>query len=55
MLVQQGNPIEVRYKEWTERGPAINQLVYCIHSFREAALSKDPKFDHIEVAEKQKV
>ncbi|CAL9067404.1 heat shock 70 kDa protein 14-like [Musa acuminata AAA Group] len=54
-LQKQGNPIEVRYKEWTERGPAINQLVYCIHSFREAALSKDPKFDHIEVAEKQKV
>ncbi|KAJ8464453.1 hypothetical protein OPV22_027005 [Ensete ventricosum] len=54
-LQKQGNPIEVRYKEWTERGPAINQLAYCIHSFREAALSKDPKFDHIDVAEKQKV
>ncbi|RWW31596.1 hypothetical protein GW17_00003781 [Ensete ventricosum] len=49
-----GNPIEVRYKEWTERGPAIAQIAYCINSFRGAALSKDPKFDHIDMAEKQK-
>ncbi|XP_072964556.1 heat shock 70 kDa protein 15-like [Typha angustifolia] len=54
-LQKQGDPIEVRYKEWTERGPAIDQLVYCINSFREAALSNDPKFDHIDLAEKQKV
>ncbi|RRT79671.1 hypothetical protein B296_00025009 [Ensete ventricosum] len=50
-----GNPIEVRYKECTERGPAIAQIAYCINSFRGAALSKDPKFDHIDMAEKQKV
>ncbi|KAG6482379.1 hypothetical protein ZIOFF_059010 [Zingiber officinale] len=54
-LQKQGNPIEERYKEWTERGPAIDQLVYCINSFRGAALSNDPKFDHIDIAEKQKV
>ncbi|CAL9099766.1 unnamed protein product [Musa acuminata var. zebrina] len=54
-LQKLGNPIEVRYKEWTERGPAIAQLAYCINSFRGAALSKDPKFDHIDIAEKQKV
>jgi heat shock protein 4 len=54
-LKTQGDPIELRYKEWTERNPAVEQLVYCINSFREAALSKDPKFDHIEVEEKQKV
>ncbi|WOK93910.1 heat shock 70 kDa protein 14-like [Canna indica] len=54
-LQKQGNPIEERYKEWTERGPAIEQLAYCINSFRGAALSKDPKFDHIDIAEKQKV
>ena len=53
--MQQGAPIEERYKEWTERGPAIDQLIYCISSFREAALSKDPKFDHIDIADKQKV
>ncbi|KAK3137331.1 hypothetical protein QOZ80_5BG0450890 [Eleusine coracana subsp. coracana] len=50
-----GDPIEARYKEWMERGSAIDQLVYCISSFREAALSNDQKFDHIEVSEKQKV
>ncbi|CAL9091816.1 unnamed protein product [Musa textilis] len=54
-LQKLGNPIEMRYKEWTERGPAIAQLSYCINSFRGAALSKDPKFDHIDIAEKQKV
>ncbi|KAG0517223.1 hypothetical protein BDA96_09G070300 [Sorghum bicolor] len=50
-----GDPIEARYKEWTERGSAVDQLVYCINSFREAALSNDQKFDHIDVSEKQKV
>lgn len=54
-LMQQGDPIEERYKEYTERGPTTEQLAYCFNSYREAALSKDPKFDHIEVAEKQKV
>lgn len=54
-LKKQGDPIEERYKESTERRPAIEQLVSCIRSFREAALSHDPKFDHIDIAEKQKV
>ncbi|PKA53830.1 Heat shock 70 kDa protein 14 [Apostasia shenzhenica] len=54
-LKGQGNPIEVRHKEWSDRGPATDQLAYCINSYREAALSKDPKFDHIDIAEKQKV
>ncbi|KAJ3694147.1 hypothetical protein LUZ60_009627 [Juncus effusus] len=54
-LKTQGDPIEQRYKEWTEREPAIDQLNHCINSFREAALSKDPRFDHIELDEKQKV
>ncbi|XP_039143046.1 heat shock 70 kDa protein 14-like [Dioscorea cayenensis subsp. rotundata] len=54
-LKKQGDPIEERYKEYTERGPTTEQLAYCFNSYREAALSKDPKFDHIEVAEKQKV
>ncbi|KAH0457383.1 hypothetical protein IEQ34_012698 [Dendrobium chrysotoxum] len=55
MRNKQGDPIELRHKEWTERGPAFGQLVHCINSYREAALSKDPKFDHIDIAEKQKV
>lgn len=33
----------------------INHLIYCINSYRDVAMSKDPKFDHIDIAEKQKV
>ncbi|KAB5574235.1 hypothetical protein DKX38_001429 [Salix brachista] len=54
-LKKQGDPIEVRYKEYTERGPVLDQLVYCINSYREAAVSSDPKFEHIDLNEKQKV
>lgn len=54
-LKKQGDPIEERYKEHTERGSVIDQLVYCINSYREAAMSNDPKFDHIDLSEKQKV
>lgn len=54
-MLQQGDPIEERYKEHTERGSVIDQLVYCINSYREAAMSNDPKFDHIDLSEKQKV
>ncbi|XP_062230936.1 heat shock 70 kDa protein 15-like [Phragmites australis] len=50
-----GDPIEARYKEWMERGSAADQLVYCINSFREAALSNGQMFDHIDMSEKQKV
>ncbi|KDP37205.1 hypothetical protein JCGZ_06261 [Jatropha curcas] len=54
-LKKQGDPIEERYKEHMERGSVIDQLGYCINSYREAAVSSDPKFDHIDLAEKQKV
>ncbi|KAE8699481.1 Heat shock 70 kDa protein 14 [Hibiscus syriacus] len=54
-LKKQGDPIEERYKEYAERGSVIDQLAYCINSYREAAMSSDPKFDHIELEEKQKV
>ncbi|XP_030464635.1 heat shock 70 kDa protein 15-like [Syzygium oleosum] len=54
-LKKQGDPIEERYKEHMERGSVIDQLVYCINSYREAAMSNDPKFDHIDLSEKQKV
>lgn len=53
--LQRGDPIEFRYKEHSERGTVIDQLVYCINSYREAAMSNDSKFDHIELAERQKV
>ncbi|KAK8546876.1 hypothetical protein V6N13_093915 [Hibiscus sabdariffa] len=54
-LKKQGDPIEERYKEYTERGAVIDKLVYSINSYREAAMSNDPKFDHVELAGKQKV
>lgn len=54
-ILQQGDPIEERFKEFTERGAVIDQLNYCIASYREAAMSADAKFDHIDLAEKQKV
>lgn len=54
-LKKQGDPIEERYKEYQERGSVVDQLVYCINSYREAANSNDSKFDHIDIAEKQKV
>ncbi|KAL7140085.1 hypothetical protein ABFS83_09G097400 [Erythranthe nasuta] len=54
-LKKQGDPIEFRFKEHTERGSVVDQLAYCISSYRDAVVSNDPKFDHIDVAEKQKV
>ncbi|XP_074275972.1 heat shock 70 kDa protein 14-like [Silene latifolia] len=54
-LKKKGNPVEERYKEHMERGGAVQQLVYCINSFKEAAMSADPKFEHIELPETQKV
>lgn len=53
--LQQGDPIEERYKEYTERGPIIDQFIHCINSYREAAMSEDHKFYHIDLIEKQKV
>jgi heat shock protein 4 len=55
MQLQQGDPIEERYKEYEERGAIVDQFNYCIASYREAAMSVDPKFDHIDINEKQKV
>ncbi|CAI9114100.1 OLC1v1014740C1 [Oldenlandia corymbosa var. corymbosa] len=54
-LKKQGDPIEERFKEDMERGAAIEQFIHCINSFREAAVSNDPRFDHIDLSEKQKV
>ncbi|XP_057527143.1 heat shock 70 kDa protein 15-like [Amaranthus tricolor] len=54
-LKMQGDPIEERYSEHMDRGSIVNQLVYCINSYREAAASNDSKFDHIDISEKQKV
>ncbi|CAA2982131.1 heat shock 70 kDa 15-like [Olea europaea subsp. europaea] len=54
-LKKQGDPVEERYNEHTGRGSVIDQFVHCINSYREAAISNDPKFDHIDLAEKQKV
>ncbi len=53
--MQLGDPLEQRQKEEELRGPAILELNYCINSFREAAQSKDAKYDHIHAADKEKV
>ncbi|KAM7254585.1 hypothetical protein ACFE04_003965 [Oxalis oulophora] len=37
-LKKQGDPIEERYKEFSERGTVVDQLVHCVNSFREAAV-----------------
>ncbi|KAL0010495.1 hypothetical protein SO802_005603 [Lithocarpus litseifolius] len=54
-LKKQGDPIEERYKESCNRGAVIDQLLCCINSYRKAADSNDPRFDHINVSEKEKV
>ncbi|KAM4082659.1 hypothetical protein ACJW30_11G192400 [Castanea mollissima] len=54
-LKKQGDPIEERYKESVNRGAVTDQLVRCINSYREAAVSNDPRFDHIDISEKEKV
>lgn len=54
-LKNQGDPIEERYKESVNRGAVIDQLVRCVNSYREAAVSNDPRFDHIDISEKEKV
>jgi heat shock protein 4 len=54
-LKKLGDPLEQRQKEEELRGPAILELNYCINSFREAAQSKDAKYDHINGADKEKV
>ncbi|KAG6419152.1 hypothetical protein SASPL_121364 [Salvia splendens] len=57
-LKKQGDPIEESYKEHTERAARYDQmfsLAYYINSYREAAISTHPIYDHIDAAEKQKV
>ena len=39
VTLQQGDPIEERYKESVNRGAVIDQLVRCVNSYREAAVS----------------
>ena len=52
---QLGDPLEARQREEELRGPATMELNYCINSFREAAQSKEVKYDHIDTADKEKV
>lgn len=53
--MQQGDPIEQRYKEHSERGSAVEQLLGVINAYRQAAASGDSKYEHIDLNEKQKV
>ncbi|XP_047311188.1 heat shock 70 kDa protein 14-like [Impatiens glandulifera] len=54
-LGKQGNPIEARHKEYSERTMMVDQLINYIKFSREQAMSNDPKFDHIDLSEKEKV
>ncbi|XP_023761841.2 heat shock 70 kDa protein 15 [Lactuca sativa] len=54
-LKKQGDPIEQRYKEHSERGSAVEQLLGVINAYRQAAASGDSKYEHIDLNEKQKV
>ncbi|KAK9060489.1 hypothetical protein SSX86_021193 [Deinandra increscens subsp. villosa] len=55
-LKKQGDPIEQRYKEHSERGSFIDQLVNYVNWFKQAAAATtDPKYEHIDPSEKQKV
>jgi hypothetical protein len=54
-VTQMGDPLEERLRQDQDRPAAIQSLLQTITSFREAALSKDPKYDHIEAADKEKV
>ncbi|KAJ4789187.1 hypothetical protein LUZ62_040433 [Rhynchospora pubera] len=54
-LKKGGDPIEERHREWSERGTTIQLLYHCINSFRNAAMTTDSRFGHIDQAEKQKV
>ncbi|GJU44080.1 heat shock 70 kDa protein 15-like protein [Tanacetum coccineum] len=53
-LKKQGDPIEQRYKEHSERDSFVGQLAERVNWFRQAAVG-DPKYDHIDLSEKQKV
>ena len=50
-----GDPVEERLRQDEERPAAAQALLATIGSYREAALSKDSKYDHIETGDKEKV
>ncbi|KAC9514760.1 hypothetical protein R6Q59_012987 [Mikania micrantha] len=52
-LKKQGDPIDQRYKEHSERGSFIDQLVNHVNWYKQAAV--DPNYEHIDLSEKQKV
>ncbi|TQE04449.1 hypothetical protein C1H46_009969 [Malus baccata] len=55
-LKKQGDPIEDEgVKEHTERGTVIDQLAYCVNSYRKAAALNDAKFEHIHITDEQKL
>ncbi|MFS7984339.1 putative Heat shock protein 70kD domain superfamily [Helianthus anomalus] len=44
---KKGDPIEQRYKEHSERGSFIDQLVNHVNWFKQAAASANPMYEHI--------
>ncbi|GJT53238.1 heat shock 70 kDa protein 15 [Tanacetum coccineum] len=53
-LKKQCDPIEQHYKEHSERCSFVGRLVERVNWFKQAAVG-DPKYDHIDMSEKQKV
>ncbi|KAL3699404.1 hypothetical protein R1sor_017426 [Riccia sorocarpa] len=54
-LKKLGDPLEQRQKEEEAREPALRELLYVIDSFRQAAQSKEGRYDHIAAEDKTKV
>ncbi|XP_076887908.1 heat shock 70 kDa protein 15-like [Bidens hawaiensis] len=54
-LKKQGDPIEHRYKEHSERGSIVDQLISYVNWYKQAAASNDSAYEHIDLNEKQKV
>ncbi|GJU32730.1 heat shock 70 kDa protein 15-like protein [Tanacetum coccineum] len=54
-LKKHGDPIEQRYKEHAERDSVVDQLINYITCYKRPAASNDPKYEHIDTNEKQKI
>lgn len=52
---QLGDPVVERQREDEARGQAIEDLLFCINSYSDAAQSQDARYDHICSGDKEKV
>ncbi|BBN14282.1 hypothetical protein MPTK1_6g10360 [Marchantia polymorpha subsp. ruderalis] len=54
-LKKLGDPVVERQREDEARGQAIEDLLFCINSYSDAAQSQDARYDHICSGDKEKV